>query len=71
MAQNDVLSHDANIRDYETPAKRVRQFGGKDFEITGENVLSSTPQRFPLDENAVTALAEEMFLSWKNSPGHY
>lgn len=71
MAKNDVLTHDEKEEAYATPAKRVREHGGKDFEITGENVLYSTPQRFPMGKNEVSLLAEEMFQSWKNSPGHY
>ena len=71
MAKNDVLSHEEPDPEYASPTERIRHFGGANFEITGENVLYSTPQRFPLDKTAVTALAEEMFQSWKKSPPHY
>lgn len=53
------------------PAKRVEYFGGDDFVLVGENVLSSSPQKFPLNKKSISNLAQEMFDSWKNSPGHY
>lgn len=71
MAENDVLTHDEKNAKYASPKKRVLAFDGTDFEIVGENALYSTPQTFPLKKNAIIALADEMFNSWKNSPGHY
>lgn len=71
MAKNDVLSHDEKQSKYATPKKRVSAFDGKDFEIVGENVLYSTPQNFPLKKKDLIVLADEMFTSWKDSPGHY
>lgn len=71
MAENDVLSHDEKKGKYAKPKDRVEAFKGKDFEIVGENVLFSTPQEFPLKKKDVIALADEMFNTWKNSPGHY
>lgn len=71
MVKNNVLSHDEKQSKYATPKKRVFAFEGKEFEIVGENVLYSTPQNFPLKKKDIVALAEEMFNSWKNSPGHY
>lgn len=71
MADNDVLTHEQKLVKFGTPKARVDEFKGKKFRIIGENVLYSTPQKFPLSEKEITALAEEMFLGWKNSPGHY
>lgn len=71
MAKTNTLSHKQRKGTYSTPAKRVRKSGSKDFEIVGENILYSTEQDFPLSKKEVSALAKEMFESWKNSPGHY
>lgn len=71
MAKTNTLSHKQRKGTYSTPAKRVRKSGSKDFEIVGENILYSTQQDFPLNKKEVSALAKEMFDSWKNSPGHY
>jgi uncharacterized protein YkwD len=71
MAKNDVLSHDEKQSKYANPKKRVLEFEGKEFEIVGENVLYSKPQEFPLNRKDLIQLADEMFNSWKKSPGHY
>ncbi|MFT5780538.1 MAG: hypothetical protein ACI837_003500 [Crocinitomicaceae bacterium] len=71
MVKSKVLSHDEKSSRYRTPYKRVRSQKGKAFELVGENILYSTPQKFPLSKKEISALAEEMFNSWKNSPGHY
>lgn len=72
MVKNQVLDH-SEKKDIKnsTPEKRIVNSGGKDFEWTGENILYSTPQKFPLKSKEITALAKEMFESWKNSPKHY
>lgn len=71
MAKSDNLSHSQPKSKYKTPTKRVVYKGGKVFVTVGENVLYSTQQKFPLNKKEVSALALEMFNSWKNSPGHY
>lgn len=71
MAKNKILSHDEKSSKYATPKKRVEQFDGEIFEIVGENALSTTIQEFPLKKSDLILLAEQMFTSWKNSPGHY
>lgn len=71
MAKNDTLTHQETAADVATPQLRVLKKGGHNFELVGENVLYSRPQHFPLDDNDVKILAEEMFLAWKKSPGHY
>lgn len=71
MAKNDLLGHDQKQVTYATPKKRVLAFEGRDFDLVGENVLYSTPQVFPLKQKDISVLADEMFTSWKNSPGHY
>lgn len=71
MAEKNILDHVEKNIEFSTPSKRVLKSGGTDLEAIGENVLCSTPQKFPLDSVAVIALAKQMFESWKNSPGHY
>lgn len=71
MVTNNILTHDENIAKYADPKKRVTESGGRNFEYVGENVLHSSTQDFPLNKKEILALAEEMFLIWKNSPGHY
>ncbi|MGK0390531.1 MAG: hypothetical protein ACI94Y_003285 [Maribacter sp.] len=65
------LSHWQIDRDLAYPIKRVKYFGGNDFELVGENVLSSKPQKIPLNKKSIKILAQEMYDAWKNSPGHY
>lgn len=71
MVKNNVLTHDQKQSKYQTPAKRVYAVGGEVFELIGENVLYSRPQKFPATKKSIVILADEMFNSWKNSPGHY
>lgn len=71
MVENNILTHEEKPQKYKTPTNRVHAFGGEIFQIIGENVLYSTPQKFPLSRKAMMELAEEMFTSWKNSSGHY
>lgn len=71
MVTNNVLDHIEKDIKNSTPTKRVMNAGGNYLESIGENCLYTVPQKFPLDENGVKALAKEMFESWKNSPGHY
>ncbi len=71
MAANQILRHnEKNVKDA-TPKKRVENAGGLDFELVGENILSSTPQTFPLNAAGISKLANEMFEGWKKSPPHY
>lgn len=71
MAVNNILSHDEKQNKYANPKKRVLAFQGNDFEIVGENILYSTLQKTQFNKKDIIALSEEMFTSWKNSPGHY
>lgn len=71
MVANNILTHDEKQQKYKTPTNRVHVFGGEIFQLVGENVLYSTPQKFPLNRKGITELSNEMFTSWKNSPGHY
>lgn len=71
MVLNGILTHDQQTEKMASPQKRVLFYGGYDFDIVGENVLYSTPQSFPFTKNGISLLAEEMYQSWKNSPGHY
>lgn len=71
MARYNDLSHEQKFRKYRTPKKRVLKFDGDVFLTIGENILHTTPQFIPKKKKEVIALAQEMFNSWKNSPGHY
>lgn len=71
MALNRVLKHEEVDPKKLTPKARVYFYGGTDFELVGENVIQSVPQTFPLDKNAVSALAKDFFERWRKSPGHY
>lgn len=71
MVKNNILSHTQRRSKYATPKDRVSAFSGDNFDVVGENILYSSPQTFPLNKNKIKALANEMFKSWKNSPGHY
>ncbi|QQR97324.1 MAG: CAP domain-containing protein [Sphingobacteriales bacterium] len=71
MVNNDTLTHDEKDAKYSSPSDRVMAFSGSDFELVGENILYSKTQNFPLKNKDIIVLAEEMFLDWKNSPGHY
>jgi uncharacterized protein YkwD len=71
MAKTNVLTHTQESVLSSTPKKRVETSGGVDFEVVSENVLYTGLRNFPLSTIEVGELAQEMFLSWKNSPGHY
>jgi len=71
MARENELTHGQKKYEWSTPKKRVLKFEGNGFATVGENVLSSKPQNFPLNGSELQTLAKEMFLGWKNSPGHY
>ncbi|HZH87069.1 MAG TPA: CAP domain-containing protein [Brumimicrobium sp.] len=71
MVKNDILTHNQKLSKYRTPHKRVVAFKGEIFNVIGENVLHTTAQNIPNNKKDLIALAEEMFNSWKNSPGHY
>ena len=71
MARYNELSHEQKFRKYRTPKNRVLKFGGDVFLTIGENILYTTPQFIPKNKKDIIALAQEMFNSWKNSPGHY
>lgn len=71
MARKGSLSHYQRSSRYKDPKKRVLYFGGEEFNVVAENILCSSPQKFPLRKKAIIALADEMFNNWKNSPYHY
>lgn len=71
MAKHALLSHEEKSSRYKTPQKRVRASKGRDFNLVGENILLSKPQPNRLNKSAILTLADEMFVAWKNSPGHY
>ncbi len=71
MAEKNVLTHDETQKGFESPDKRIEKAGGNDFELSGENVLFSSPVKLPLSKKDIALVAEEMFQQWKKSPGHY
>jgi len=71
MVKSRKLTHKQGNRKLANPLKRVRNFKGYEFERVGENVLHTKPVKLPLRNKYLELLADEMFMSWKNSPGHY
>lgn len=71
MARKDVLSHEQDIERTSTPRKRVNVRGGKSIASVGENVLYVSSSGTGMNKKELEAVAERMFLAWKNSPGHY
>ncbi len=71
MLSNKILSHNQKTAKYKTPYARVQEFNGTAFQTVGENIYQSKAQRFPLEENDLKKLAEEIFEGWKNSEAHY
>jgi hypothetical protein len=71
MALNHVLQHEEVDPKKLSPKARVNFYGGRDFEIVGENVIQSSPQTLPLSKESISSLAKELFEAWRKSPGHY
>ena len=71
MAENNELTHDEKKSRYATPEKRVKSQKGKDLDAIGENVAQSGPYDFPANKRELSVIAEALFMTWKNSPGHY
>ncbi|MEL6863706.1 MAG: CAP domain-containing protein [Bacteroidota bacterium] len=71
MAYHKKLSHYQGKTELSTPAKRVEYFKGLEFDLVGENVLQSKEVLIPLRKSRLRSIAKDMFLAWKNSPGHY
>jgi hypothetical protein len=78
MTDNDTLTHIQNNTVKKTPSDRVRFFKGN-HEGIGENCLFTfllTPIKDRLKKELITIntyeqAAQDIFTSWKNSPGHY
>lgn len=71
MVEKGVLDHKEAKKGFEGPDDRIRQAGGKDFELSGENILVTKKHALPLNKKEISTIAEEMFQQWKISPGHY
>ncbi len=71
MAENKKLGHSQLKFELGSPKKRVKYFKGFEFVLVGENVLHTSRIRLPLNKKKLESIADEMFLSWKNSSGHY
>jgi len=70
MQKNRKLSHEERIDSLRTPKKRIKQFSKK-FNVFGENILYTKPKKTPIKKSLLKRIAHEMFIAWKNSPGHY
>lgn len=71
IAKNKKLSHEQSKSYLNTPFKRVQFFEGNEFDMVGENVLYTKEIKLPLRQQDLADIAKDMFISWKNSPGHY
>ena len=71
MIKTRKLSHKQANPKFANPLKRVQFFKGYDYDLVGENVLHTKPIKLPLRVATIKKLAHEMFISWKESPGHY
>jgi uncharacterized protein YkwD len=70
MQKNKKLSHSQRTASLNSPKKRIQKYS-KEFNVFGENILYTKPKRLPLKKAIIRRIANEMFMAWKNSPGHY
>ena len=70
IQKNRKLSHEERIDSLRTPRKRIEQFS-KEFDAFGENILYTKPKKTPIKRALLKRIADEMFMAWKKSPGHY
>lgn len=78
MDSTHKVTHDQKVKRKETPQKRVFYYNGTHDQV-GENCLLiyiNKPMKTKYSKTLVTAkteseVANALFLSWKNSPGHY
>jgi uncharacterized protein YkwD len=71
MAKNKDLSHEQSIEELKTPFKRFYYFDCKEYGLVGENVLRISFNTSNLTVEYLKSIAQKMYISWKNSPGHY
>ena len=65
------LTHEQRRGELRTVMDRVLNVGGDMYLQVGENLLVTTPQSAPFTKRDLKSIAWEMFILWKNSPGHY
>lgn len=70
MSNKYKVTHYQLKTEFKTPQKRVRKFSN-DFNTIGENVLNTRSIKPPFTKRKLSLLANLMYKSWKNSPGHY
>lgn len=70
MSKNKKLTHVEYDKKFRNPSDRILYFN-KLFVAFGENVLYTKPIKYRINKTMLKMLAKEMFLSWKNSKGHY
>lgn len=71
MAKSQLLNHHQKNETSKTPRDRVNLANGQYIDRVGENILYYPIEGKILDQEGLKTLAQEMFTSWKNSPGHY
>ncbi len=70
MTRVNRLTHKQPVRKYRTPFDRVAKYSDE-FKWVGENILFVEHKRKRIKDDELKEIALQMFLSWKNSPGHY
>ena len=78
MSANKSVGHTQKIKGKESPQKRVFYYNGT-HDVIGENCLKTyinKPLKVKYSKKDVVIsnekeIATDLFLSWKNSPGHY
>jgi uncharacterized protein YkwD len=71
LSIHKILSHNQTNTNKKTPKDRVEFYGGKNFNVIGENALYSFLETKKYKDKDLNKLAYDLFLQWKNSPGHY
>lgn len=70
MVSRNSLNHIQINTAFPKPKDRVNNFN-KSFTNVGENILYTRSKKLPLSKSDIKKLAIEMYISWRNSPGHY
>lgn len=66
-----LLSHEQRDIIKKKPRDRVFFYGGKKFDLIGENILFTSIKHENYSEKDLEKLALSIFNQWKNSPPHY
>lgn len=71
QAKIDKVTHAHKKSKLATPGKRVKSVKGKQFVFVGENCLGLPVDDFSFSRKELKKMAYDMFVLWRNSPGHY